>query len=71
MKVGSTSSRGSVRVNLVSAPAGGWDVGSVTVSGREVTPTRKGEFLNEEDAEVAAYERAEAFAKEHGLDLRF
>lgn len=71
MKVSSSSSRGSVRVNLVAAPAGGWDIGSVTVNGREVTPTRKGEFESESDAEAAAYQRAEAFAKEQGLDVRY
>ena len=71
MVISKSSSRGSVRVNLAAAPAGGWDIVSVTVNGREVPPTRKGEFLSEQDAEAEAYLRAEKFAEQFNLDKRY
>lgn len=70
MVISKTSSRGSVRVSLAAAPAGGWDIVSVSVNGREAPPTRKGEFFNEQEAEDAAYARAEVFAKQFSLDTR-
>lgn len=71
MVVSKSSSRGSVRVNLAAAPAGGWDIVSVSVNGRDVPPTRKGEFTSEQDAEAAAYAKAEEFAKQFNLDIRY
>lgn len=71
MVISKTSSRGAVKVHLVAAPAGGWDIGSVSVNGRELPPTRKGEFVSDHEAEAAAYARAEAFAEEQGLDKRY
>lgn len=71
MVVSKSSSRGSVRVNLAAAPAGGWDIVSVSVNGREVPPTRKGEFVSEQEAEETAYARAKEFAKQLNLDTRY
>jgi len=71
MMMSKQQSRGQVTVNVQAAPAGGWDIGQVTVCGRDVPPTRRGEFDTAEEAETAAFKRAEAFAKEAGLDQPF
>lgn len=71
MVVSKMSSRGGVRVNLAAAPAGGWDIVSVSVNGHEVPPTRIGEFATDQEAENAAYARAEEFAKQFKLDTRY
>lgn len=71
MVVSKSTTRGSVRVDLAAAPAGGWDIASVSVNGRVVPPTRKGEFATDQEAEDAAFARAEEFAKQFNLDKRY
>ncbi len=71
MVVRKSTTRGSVRVDLAAAPAGGWDIASVSVNGRVVPPTRKGEFATDQEAENAAFARAEEFAKQFNLDKRY
>jgi len=70
MRVSSQFTEGEVDVSLVAAPAGGWDIASLRVKGREVPPTRKGEFKTEQEAGAAAIAKAKAFAELEGLDLR-
>lgn len=68
MKTSKSMSRGPVKVDLEAAPAGGWDIVSVSVNGYELPATRVGEFSSEHDAEVAAFARAEEHAKKVGSD---
>ena len=70
MKISSNFREGEIEVSLIAGPAGGWDIQSVSVKGRKVPPTRKGEFDSEEDAKEAALSRAKAFAESEGLKIR-
>ncbi len=70
MMKSSNHSLGDIDVYLSTAPAGGWDIQGLRVKGREVPPTRKGEFETEQEAKDAAFARAKAFAEAEGLKLR-
>ncbi len=63
-------SEGEIDVVLAQSPAGGWDIVSVRVAGRDANARRKGEFETEADARTAAIAKAEAFAKAQEIDLR-
>jgi hypothetical protein len=70
MMKSSNYTEGEIDVYLATAPAGGWDIQGLRVKGREVPPTRKGEFVTEQQAKDAALERAKAYAESEGLTLR-
>lgn|GEM_PF-3711055 len=70
MRISSQFSEGEIDVVLGAAPAGGWDIDGLKVKGRQVPPTRKGEFETEDEAGKAAIERAKAFAESEGISLR-
>lgn len=70
MIISSQFTEGEIEVSLAVAPAGGWDIARLRVKGREVPPTRKGEFETEQEAGAAAIAKAKEFAKSEGLDLR-
>lgn len=57
----STSERGVRVVVSNSNLASGWDVINVDVNGRQLPPTRVGEFATAEEAEKAGYERGNAY----------
>jgi hypothetical protein len=61
---------GDIEVYLAAGPAGGWDIQGLRVKGRQVPPTRKGEFETEKEAKEAALSRARAFTEAEGLKLR-
>lgn len=69
MKMGlRTVSRGAITISLSSAGLSeGCDIQSITVRGRTVPPTRKGEFSSYQEAEEAGIKRAEEFARKEGL----
>ena len=61
-----SSNEHGVRVVVSSANlAGGWDIIAVSANGREVPPTRRGEFETAEEAEKAAYERGAKFLEQN------
>ena len=70
MKISSQFTEGEIDVSLVAGPAGGWDIASVRVKGRQVPPTRKGEYESEQEAGEAAIAKAKAYAESEGLELR-
>lgn len=70
MRSSSQFSEGEIEAVLVSGPAGGWDIATVRVKGREVPATRKGEFSTEQEAKDAAIARAKAYAESEGISLR-
>lgn len=70
MVIQSEFSEGQIYGVLTQSPAGGWDIISVKVDGRDANARRKGEFATEAEAKAAAIAKAEAFAKDQGIDLR-
>lgn len=61
-----TLDRGAIHIALVEREGGGWDISNLTFKGHNVLKDRKGEFETGKEAEAAAMERAESFAREHG-----
>jgi hypothetical protein len=51
--------------------AGGWDIINVSVKGRDLPPTRRGEFTTSDEAEKAAFARGAEFLKENPPTPRF
>ncbi|NTY90446.1 hypothetical protein [Pseudomonas putida] len=62
--------KGDIYVVLKQSVAGGWDIGTVRVAGKDALAVRKGEYETEDEAEAAAIAKAEAFAAAEGIDLR-
>jgi hypothetical protein len=70
MKISSQFTEGEIDVSLIAGPAGGWDIASIRVKGRQVPPTRKGEYESEQEAREASISKAKAYAESEGLELR-
>ena len=67
-----SSNEHGVRVVVSSANlAGGWDIITVSANGREIPPTRRGEFETAEEAEKAAYERGAKFLEKNPPGPRY
>ncbi|WAH56592.1 hypothetical protein LZ023_26800 [Pseudomonas silvicola] len=51
--------------------AGGWDIINVSVQGRDLPPTRRGEFATAQEAEKAAFARGAEFLKQNPTQSKF
>ena len=67
-----SSNEHGVKVVVSSANlASGWDVIQISANGRDLPPTRKGEFATAEEAEKAGFERGAKFLEENPPKPRF